>query len=575
MRRDPRSLGDVPLRAAAIAAASLVPPAVLFVWLQHEPGYDLVFGSHAMHFLVVSFVAAMATILALTVMRAARHLPDARTFFLAMGFISMAGIFLAHGLGTAPFLGGHQHTADAGAGAASQSSTSAAPAGLGSSGYSDGYGDSYGSASSSPALGQASSAAAGQPAPDSPSGYDDSYGAAPPSTSVDHSEHGGHSGPTSSRPAPSVEVARIGLVGFSAELSLVVSSLFFALAVMDLGKRFNNLLVRHWDAFALMVIGPIALYAIVAVAFPTILLWIPVASRQLNWTVAEIAWVCFAFAGWRFLQSYRLSFLPLQGAMALSMALLIEAQWFMIEGAVWHLSWWEYHVAMLAAFLGAVIGLLLQFHSTGDLGAVIEGLFLRETVTGIRERDPRALRALGAAVAAKDGYTSAHVDRVSQMAVAIGEQMELGPEQLEVLRWAGRLHDLGKIGIPNSILMKPGRLNDAEFRQMQQHSARGWQAARKSGVLEKAAAAIRGHHERWNGSGYPDGLAGEAIPLEARIIAVADVWDAVTSDRPYRAGMSHQDAADLIRRDSGVLFDSRCVDALFSILQPSEAEAVF
>ncbi len=256
--------------------------------------------------------------------------------------------------------------------------------------------------------------------------------------------------------------------------------------------------------------------------------------------------------------------------MALAMAFLIEAQWFMIEGPAWHISWWEYHFAMLAGFLGPVIALLLQFRTTGDLGAVVEALFLRETVTGIHDGDPRALRVLGAAVAAKDGYTSAHVDRVSQTAVAMGEHMGLVPSQLEILRWAGRLHDLGKIGVPDSILQKPGRLTDAEFREMQLHCARGWQAARKSGVLGQASAAIRGHHERWNGSGYPDGLAGDAIPLEARIIAVADVWDAVTSDRPYRPGMGHDEAAELIRRDSGVLFDPSCVEALFAVLPPIE-----
>jgi hypothetical protein len=102
MRQEPRALGDIPVRAAAIGAAVLIPPAVSFVWFQHNPSYDLVFGSHTWHFFIVSVVAAMATVLALTVMRAARHLPEPRTFFLAMGFFAMAGIFLAHGLGTAP-----------------------------------------------------------------------------------------------------------------------------------------------------------------------------------------------------------------------------------------------------------------------------------------------------------------------------------------------------------------------------------------------------------------------------------------------------------------------------------------
>jgi HD-GYP domain-containing protein (c-di-GMP phosphodiesterase class II) len=522
-------LFEIPRRSLIIAALALIPPAALYLFLQHHPSIDPVLGSHTWHFFIVSAVAAVATVLALAVIRAARGLPDARTFFLAMAFISMAGIFLAHGLGTSPFFGGHIHAAGA-----------------------------------APAASATLPAAATPPA---------DTGSADTATDAGHAGHLAHEGHGVAQQGPSPEVVRIGLVGFSAQLSLILSSVFFALSVLNPGKRLANLVVRHWERIALLAIGAIAIYGTLAVAFPLTLAWIPVSSSPLNWTAAEISWICFAFAGWRFLQSYRLSFLPLQGMMALSMAFLVEAEWFMIEGSAWHLSWWEYHFAMLAGFLGAVLGLLWQYRTTGDLGAVVEGLFLREAVTGMREGDSNALRALGAAVAAKDGYTSHHVDRVSRLAVAIGEQMRLPSNTLEILRWGGRLHDLGKIGVPNSILLKPGRLTDSEFRLMQQHSARGWQVARKSGVLEKAAAAIRGHHERWNGSGYPDGLAGENIPLEARIIAVADVWDAVTTDRPYRTGMSFDEAATLIRDGSGNLFDPRCVEALFAVLGDTRIEA--
>jgi HD-GYP domain-containing protein (c-di-GMP phosphodiesterase class II) len=155
------------------------------------------------------------------------------------------------------------------------------------------------------------------------------------------------------------------------------------------------------------------------------------------------------------------------------------------------------------------------------------------------------------------------------MSVAIGERLDLPPDRLEVLRWAGRLHDLGKIGVPDSILLKPGRLTESEYRLMQQHSIRGWQVARRSGVLAQAASAIRGHHERLNGSGYPDGLVGEQIPLEARIIAVADVWDALTANRSYRAALSPDRALSIIERDAGLLLDPRCVEALLCILERS------
>jgi HD-GYP domain-containing protein (c-di-GMP phosphodiesterase class II) len=488
---------------------------LIFAILRLMPRYDIALSSHLWHFLIVSLVAAVALGLALAVTMAARNLPDSRTYFLAMAFVTMAGIFLAHGLGTAPFLGG----------------STAQPSA--SSGYDS---DDYGY------------------------GYDSSA-----SQSTTNSDHGAHEEAGEYGSSSTVD-ARLAVVGLSARLSILLSALFFVLAVTNLGPRASQLVLRCWSALTLAVLSLIVIYDVVALAAPRLLAWIPITSPGLSWSVAALAWVALAFAGWRFLQACRLSYLPLQGTMALSMALLAEAQLFMILGPTWHLSWWEYHVVMLAGFLAPVLGMLSQYRTTGDLAAIIEGLFLRQSVTGIRAGDPQALNALGAAVAAKDGETSSHVDRVSQLATAIGERLGLEESRIDVLRWAGRLHDLGKIGVPTSILLKPGPLTDAEYRLMKMHSARGWEVARRCGILSRAAPAIRGHHERWNGSGYPDGLAGEAIPLEARIIAAADVWDALTAERPYRPAWTPDDATAMIRSDSGVLLDPQCVDALFDVL---------
>jgi HD-GYP domain-containing protein (c-di-GMP phosphodiesterase class II) len=548
-----QSAGELPRRVVVFAAIVLSVPIVCFAVLRSSPALDLVFGSHAWHFTIVSAVAATALLLALAVARAARHLPDARTFFLAMGFLSMAGIFLAHGLGTAPFLGAsHNH---GGAVTPTTSGYGANSSAYDSGGYAS---DGYGAAESSTPV-------------SAPGGYDsDGYGYGSGYDSpADHTGHEGIAGPSAVHSTRSNDLARLEVVGFSAELSLVASAIFFALAVAGLGRRITDKLTRHWSLWAFLVAGGIAGYMALALAAPSMLLWMPLTSGAVNWSVAELAWICFGFAGWRFFQAYRLSMLPLQGMMALAMAFLIEAQLFMIEGPTWHLSWWEYHVAMLAGFLGPVLGILWQYRQTGDLSVIVEGLFLREAVIGIRAGDPGALTALGVAVAAKDGETSAHVDRVSRTSVAIGERLDLPPDRLEVLRWAGRLHDLGKIGVPNSILLKPGRLTDGEFRVMQQHSVRGWQVAQRSGVLAQAAFAIRGHHERLNGSGYPDGLVGDQIPLEARIIAVADVWDALTANRSYRAALSPDRALAILRRDAGTLLDPQCVEALLDILERS------
>lgn len=287
-----------------------------------------------------------------------------------------------------------------------------------------------------------------------------------------------------------------------------------------------------------------------------------------------MAWLCLGFAGRRFFQAYRIASLPLQGTMALGMGLLIETQWFVVRSAVWTLSWWEYHAVMLVGFLAPVLGLLWQYRRAGDLGAVVEGLFLRAQINGLRAGDPHALTALAVAVAAKDTETGEHTERVGALVVEMGRLLGLTDDRLELLRWAGRLHDLGKIGVPNSILRKPGKLTDAEFTVMKSHAPRGGNVAGRSRMLAAAAPLIRAHHERMNGTGYPDGLAGEQIPLEARIIAVADVWDALTCDRPYRAAMPHEKAAAIVRKESGPLLDPRCVEALFVALGRSAAGSV-
>ena len=494
------------------ATLALSLPLLAFGFLWATPRWDLVLQSGTWHFVIVSTVALLALGLAIVVASAARHLPDARTFFLAMGFLSMAGIFLAHGAGTAPFFGGGQMAGmcmDAG-----------------------------------------------------------SCGAA----ARDHAQQvKGYAASAYDGDAASIAPAQSAIVGFSARLSLLVSALCFALAVVDLRRRIADSVVRLWTLFAVLGGVLLAGYVVVALAFPSVLAALPLDSVAVSWGVALLVWAALALAGWRFLQAYWLSALPLQGTMALAMALLGEAQLFMILSPTWHLSWWEYHVVMLAGFLYPVLALLRQYRHAADLGAIVEGLFLRQALGGLRSGDPLALTALGAAVAARDGETGAHLERVAAYSVGIGEQLGLAGEQLEILRWAGRLHDLGKIGVPTSILHKPGRLSDSEFSVMQGHSDRGWRVASRSGLLVRAAPAIRAHHERWNGSGYPDGLAGEAIPLEARIVSVADVWDALTTDRPYRAALSSEDARAILVRDAGVLLDPDCVRAFFAVLNATDA----
>ncbi|MGB4592624.1 MAG: HD domain-containing phosphohydrolase [Coriobacteriia bacterium] len=177
------------------------------------------------------------------------------------------------------------------------------------------------------------------------------------------------------------------------------------------------------------------------------------------------------------------------------------------------------------------------------------------------------VRALAAAVDAKDPYTRGHSDRVAQFALVIGESMNLSLEQRTALEMAAYLHDIGKIGIPEEILLKPGKLSDEEMGQMRHHPLIGANILKPIAFPWPIAPVVRHHHEHYDGRGYPAGLKGEEIPMLARVLTVADAYEAMIADRPYRRGRSEQDAVLELRRCSGSHFDPRVVDAFIHVLE--------
>src|SRR4051812_6314357 len=188
---------------------------------------------------------------------------------------------------------------------------------------------------------------------------------------------------------------------------------------------------------------------------------------------------------------------------------------------------------------------------------------LREAGSADREREAAVLRELGAALDARDPYLDGHSRRVARFATMIARRMELGDEHVERVQVAASVHDIGKLRVPTEVLRKPGRLTDAEFEVTKRHTSEGASMVECLGDPQ-LVAAVRGHHERWDGGGYPDGLADERIPLEARIIAVADTFDAITSPRPYRPAARHQHALEVIAAEAGKQLDPAVVRAFIS-----------
>jgi len=196
--------------------------------------------------------------------------------------------------------------------------------------------------------------------------------------------------------------------------------------------------------------------------------------------------------------------------------------------------------------------------------SLVENLALYEN---LHENLFSTLYAFVETIEARDPYTKQHSARVTDYAVKIAEIAGCAQEEIETLNISGNLHDIGKIGIPDNILLKPGRLTDHEFEIIKRHPSIGGNILGHFEMWSREQEVVKYHHERWDGKGYPDGLKGEEIPFLSRIISVADVYDALTSDRSYRKKLPEQTAAGMIRENSGLQFDPKIVEAFLEIYE--------
>lgn len=178
----------------------------------------------------------------------------------------------------------------------------------------------------------------------------------------------------------------------------------------------------------------------------------------------------------------------------------------------------------------------------------------------------REMMGIVSTIGGKDEETEEHCHRLERLSLAIGERLGLGDDRLVTISYAAYLHDIGKVRIRSEILAKPGPLSDAEWEEMRRHPDYGAEMLADKSFLLDAARIVRAHHERYDGKGYPHGLKGEEIPIEARIIAVVDAYDAMISDRPYRNALDSAAACAEIKKNSGTQFDPRVVDGFLRVL---------
>lgn len=189
---------------------------------------------------------------------------------------------------------------------------------------------------------------------------------------------------------------------------------------------------------------------------------------------------------------------------------------------------------------------------------------LEESYEKLKIANRQALFGLAEAIEAKDPYTKGHCGRVAAYSLVLAREAGYPVDGLETLEFGAFLHDIGKIGIRDSVLLKPGPLDDNEWIHMREHPVKGYEIASKIEMLKPIMSAVRNHHERWDGTGYPDKMKGDAIPLAARMVAIADAFDAMITDRPYKAGLPLPECKKALRKQAGAMFDPDLIETFIT-----------
>ena len=366
---------------------------------------------------------------------------------------------------------------------------------------------------------------------------------------------------------PGVLVDGVGVAALTGGATLPVGGAILALGTLSALRRPAAIrpLLTLLSVSVLAIIG----LGLAAILWPTLVPSVPEPRSPAAWALLVGGGAFYALLSWRALRTYRLThrradLLVVVGivwlAAALPAALLLDYR---------DLGWWIGHgleIAGIAAVgftvaydlrRGAARSRPLLGHLRGADLVVEEEAFLGSHI-----------RSLLARLAEKDAYTEEHTRRVALRAVQVGDELGLAPGRLRDLAIGGLLHDIGKLRVPDEILKKPGPLTDEEFHVVQQHVFWGETLLRELGGFSATVRRlVRGHHERLDGSGYPRAVAGDPIPFDVCILAVCDVYDALISERVYRAAWSHERALALLRAGAGKQFDELCVDTLEQVLE--------
>lgn len=358
-----------------------------------------------------------------------------------------------------------------------------------------------------------------------------------------------------------------------------MSSVFWALPLASLAvvplmaprSRWSRAVTRRWRT---LVVGHLILLGVLSAGLlvrPTLLpVWSMSSRSAISVAVASMA-VCVALS-YRQLRLAAIADSSKPFVVSIGFALVGVSSLVWLGRAPFTAGFWLAHVFDISGVLLLAVGAVIALRQRVELRDVLRPLTVHTPLAAFElGLDPLVHRFV-ASLEHKDPVTRDHVVRSAELAMAVGERLGVGPADLHVLGLGALLHDLGKLTLPDDILNKPHRLTPAEFEIVKGHAAAGEAFVRSSVVLSPIGPIVRGHHERLDGRGYPDGLVGDEIPLAARIVSACDAFDAMAQTRQYRQGMGPDKAISILREHAGTQWDGRVVEALVHVVERDDAE---
>ncbi len=356
-------------------------------------------------------------------------------------------------------------------------------------------------------------------------------------------------------------------LGRSPWLATLAAGFFAMLSVITIPALSHHTRLRTPEAIFAVSAGATCAYFIISMLSPNWLADFPTQKEWFQHLLTVVTISMLLFAAWRYFQSYLFARLPGQLAVAVGLVFLAEAQISLDFGVFWQYSWWLYHGLFLVSFATVLGGWTWEVVRAREGSAIADGLAMRDALTQLNRGRPNDLVALADQIENHDLETFKHTDRVAAFAYAIGRELGFNASRLRDLVLAAQMHDVGKIGLPYYILTKPGPLTEDEWAHIRQHPGKGFDILSRMNNMLPIAVVIRHHHERFDGTGYPDGAEGETIPLDARIISVADTFDALTSERPYRPAMTVEQAVIELRKVAGSQLDPKLVTVVTRLIE--------